>query len=753
MLSLTVLLRSVLLTSLLVLTACGGSSGGGNDNGNQNEQPDDGSGGDGSGGDGSGGDGSGGDGSGGDGSGGDGLGGDGSGGDGSGGDGSGGDGSGGDGSGDDGSGGDGSGGDGSGGDGSGGDGSGGDGEPPVASLGIVLIGDSGSGSQGAYAVGEAVRRVCQVRRCDLVLGLGDNIYESGVSSAFDPQFEEKFELPFAPIELPFYMVLGNHDNSEFFGGDGAGNANGDFQVDYHYRRSDDESEARQTERWQMPARYYRFTEGELDGRPLVEFFAIDSNQVAGGFPDSDENYSYNNYGLVQAEWLKAAMASSTAKWKFAFAHHPYLSNGTHGNAGNYDGVPSFIAPVLAGERYKAFLEETICDKADFLFAGHDHDLQWLMPTADCGKTGFIVSGAASKQRSLERRDNNPVYYEKGDTYGFIWLEVSGDTLKGEVFEVDPNRADLGLGDLEDPQPTFVREMTQRAPVGLPENDGFTSPLTPEPGYDLNAQEGNLDPVQSQLQDGLTLLAEALPEENSAALISAIALSSAALLEVADALLSGAQNAATEQNPELAVAGSARAYQSLLFALQSLREGIPAGEGGDIPAPFDQLAAALDEVLESSGDSESGDLSQLTAPLNALVLNLHNVVDAIEEEGQVVPVVGPALSMLSELVFDVTRLIDAVGNVDSSEVGQVLVSTIDDLLANLLLKVVPIEDNAPGEVSETIGLGPQFISSGLLAVVREVTFILDGTVLSALQGLLGLLPPDLVDSLVDGLIAE
>jgi hypothetical protein len=92
----------------------------------------------------------------------------------------------------------------------------------------------------------------------------------------------------------------------------------------------------------------------------------------------------------------------------------------------------------------------------------------------------------------------------------------------------------------------------------------------------------------------------------------------------------------------------------------------------------------------------------------------------------------------------------VGNVSSSELGQVLVSTTDDLLSNLLLKVVPIEEFAPAEVSNAIGLGPDFISSGLLLVVREVTYTLDTTVLqSLLQGLGGLPLPGL-GGLLDGL---
>ncbi|MEX1664902.1 metallophosphoesterase [Zhongshania arctica] len=623
-------------------------------------------------------------------------------------------------------------------------------EPAVR---MILLGDSGSGSAGAYAVGEAVAKVCAVKSCDIVLGLGDNIYESGVSSELDPQFEEKFELPFAPIDLPFYMVLGNHDNSGFFGGDGANNSNGDFQVDYHYRDALHPEQPRQTSRWHMPARYYRLIQGGDAAEPLVEFFAVDSNQIAGGFPDSDENYSYNNYGLAQAQWLKAAMANSKAKWKIAFAHHPYLSNGSHGNAGNYDGIPGFVAPVLAGSRYKAFLEETVCDKADFFFAGHDHDLQWLMPVASCGKTSFIVSGAASKTRSLENRDDNAVYYEKGDSYGFVWVEIKGDKMVAEVYQVNPDDAALGLGSLTAPQPAFRREQSQQAAIGLPESDGFTNPLAGESGFDVGAQDGNLDPVQAQFADGFATLAAAIPEENLAGVVAAVGESGNALLEVADSLLTGLQGAATEQNPELALAGGERAAQALLYALQSLQSAIPATGDEGLPAPFDQLSAALEQFSGEAGsedDAASADLRGLTDPLSNLAANIQGIVDSIEEEGGSVPVVGGALSLLSELLFDVTRVIDAVGNVSTSEVGQVLVSTTDDLLANLLLKVIPIEQFAPAEISDAIGLGPKFISTGLLVVVREVTYDLDTLVLPPLLQGLSVLPLSALDSLFEGL---
>lgn len=614
---------------------------------------------------------------------------------------------------------------------------------------FILIGDSGSGSEGAYAVGTAISKVCESRGCDFVLGLGDNIYESGVDSVMDDQFEEKFELPFAPVEQPFYFVLGNHDNSEFFGGDGAGNATGEYQIDYHYRDVEYPEAQRLTTRWNLPERYYRFNSGEqADGSPLIEFFAIDSTQIAGGFADSDKNYSYSTYGKVQAQWLNETMTASKAKWKMVFAHHPYVSNGSHGNAGNYDGIPSAILPVLSGERYKDFLQETTCDKADFLFAGHDHDMQWLEPQASCGKTEFIVSGAGSKTRSLVNRNENPVFYQKGDQYGFVWVEIKGDQFVGEVYQVDPEDEALGLIALDDPQPAFTRKTTQSAPLGLAENNSFTNPLGSYGDFDLHGQEGNLDPVQEQFKTAFDTLAENIPEENLAAIISTVGSTGEGLIEVFDSIATGVQGAATEQDPEQLAAGAARATQSLLYSLQELQMLV---DTGSLPAPFDQLGTALDAFKESAlSNDEQGDLHSLTDPLKALAMNIQGIADSVEEETGVVPVVGGAFSLLSELLLDVGGGLDAIGNADTSELSQVLAYTTEDLLSNLLLKVVPIEQFAPESVTNAIKLGPHFLSSGLLVVVGEVTYHVDDKLGPILAPIVGGLDKLLLTPIFNGL---
>jgi hypothetical protein len=613
---------------------------------------------------------------------------------------------------------------------------------------FIAVGDTGSGSDGQYAVGEAMAQVCAERGCDFALGLGDNIYESGTGSALDPQFEEKFEVPFAPVNIPFYMVLGNHDNSEFFGGDGAGNARGDTQVDYHYRDIDHPDQPRLTQRWKMPARYYNFQAGMENGQPLVEFFGIDSSQPAGGFPDSDQNFSYNNYGLAQLDWLKQGLEQSTAQWKLVFAHHPYVSNGSHGNAGNYDGIPGPLLPVLAGQRYKDFLEEAMCDRADYFLNGHDHDLQWLKPQPSCGRTGFITSGAGSKVRSLVNRNSNPAHYQAGDVYGFFWLEIDGDSLRGEVYEVDPALQSLGI---RDPQgalkPSFSLREGQREPVGLAHSQRFSAvpflgiPSQPGPdaGRDYSLQAGPLDAVQSTFADSLQTLASALPGDGSAQALLHLSRATELLLDAPDALIHGLQRVVTTANPDTGRAGAALATQAMLAAIAELEAAAPllaavSPRYADLP----QLFSRYRQGLLATTSSQTGGLARAIAPVIQLVRNIENIVDAIEEETDPIPVLDPALAMVSQLLLDVTDVLAATAATNTSALSQELAATVDNLLRHLLLRVIPVEQAAPAEVTQALGLVPSFLGSVLLLVLQEPSYLLDPLLLPILEPVNGLL---------------
>lgn len=271
---------------------------------------------------------------------------------------------------------------------------------------FVAWGDAGHGSPEQYRVGEAARRVCEREGCDFVLQLGDNIYDTGAKNVSDPQFLTKFELPYANLSLPFYVVLGNHDVAKP-GPDGVGD-NGDVQVAY------DDIWGGPSAKWNMPARDYSFRQGD------AEFWALDLTPLmARTSIEPDER--------AEAEAVAAEMGASDATWRFAFAHFPYVSNGDHGNAGRYDGREG------QGGAVKEYVEAAVCDRADIYFAAHDHDLEWLRPVPACGATEFIISGAASEPDPIPRSDV-AAYFSQGNTLGFFWFEVDGDTLTGRAYD-------------------------------------------------------------------------------------------------------------------------------------------------------------------------------------------------------------------------------------------------------------------------------------------------------------------------------
>ncbi len=308
---------------------------------------------------------------------------------------------------------------------------------------FIAIGDQGTGGDDQWAVARQMETVCLARGCDFVVALGDNIYEIGTTSAYDEQFETKFEQPYANFSIPFYMTQGNHDNSadpisaQFGINAGIGHwyQTGDYEVDYHYR--DD----RTSDKWQMPSRYYDFQEGP------ATFFALDTNLLmywgAGATLEAQDAPQPGD----QAAWISAAMDTADTPWRIAVGHHPYLSNGQHGNAGDYEasayGVerPDDRVPrpdPIAGGYVEMFFEEYVCGEVDLIITGHDHDLQWLEPHPDCEGTEQIVSGAAGKVRTAGNPDRNPAYYQQYETLGFMWAAMTDDSFTGVFYDVDGN---------------------------------------------------------------------------------------------------------------------------------------------------------------------------------------------------------------------------------------------------------------------------------------------------------------------------
>ena len=304
---------------------------------------------------------------------------------------------------------------------------------PGETLRFVAVGDFGTGAYQQELVANAMRNVCDgLGGCEFAIGLGDNIYDENPQSPYADAFVAKFEHPMRRANFPFYMTLGNHDNSLIIDGIGNFNRTGEVQVEYGNRTD------RLTDRWIMPSRYYQHSHPASAGAPTATFLALDSNPFMTVFELDMEYWVW--YEWQQAQWARNALASSNATWKIAYAHHPYLSNGLHGNAGNYEGVPAveLFTARFSGETYRRWVKDNICGKVDLYVSGHDHDLQLLHSIPECGNTIFMVSGAGAKTRPLEAdQRRNPYMFQQGDTLGFAIADIVGNNLTITFYTVNP----------------------------------------------------------------------------------------------------------------------------------------------------------------------------------------------------------------------------------------------------------------------------------------------------------------------------
>ncbi|UJR81082.1 metallophosphoesterase [Sandaracinus amylolyticus] len=287
------------------------------------------------------------------------------------------------------------------------------GPPPSEALRFIVMGDTGEGNEAQRAVAVAVRDLCAREGCDFVLLLGDNIYESGVTSVDDPQWQTKFEEPYHDIDLPFYAVLGNHDYNDALGLGGSWDR-GMLEVEYSAHST----------RWEMPATHYTL---QLENVGLV---MLDTNSLF------HEDTRYGD----QAEWYAEAvdeLRADGAEWILVAGHHPYRSNGSHGNAGNYEsriGIPNLIPPIN-GANVQSFFDEHVCGTADVYFSGHDHNRQWIdEPEALCGTT-MIVSGAGAKLTAFAREDNATLFQDD-QREGFLYVVIEGDRFVGRFVDRD-----------------------------------------------------------------------------------------------------------------------------------------------------------------------------------------------------------------------------------------------------------------------------------------------------------------------------
>lgn len=279
---------------------------------------------------------------------------------------------------------------------------------PPDSLRFLVLGDAGEGNLTQHRVGASMAALCAAKAdgapgCDFALYLGDNFYQVGVDDVHDPQFSEKFEGPYALLDLPFYVVLGNHDY-------GSGSLDQD-------RAAPQIAYTRRSTKWTLPARAYHFPAAH------AHFLALDTNAAM-----LRELWGDTGQEALIDEALEAAAG---ATWTIGFGHHPYRSDGPHGNAGAYEGKD--WVPIANGAGVQSLVESKLCGRLDLYFAGHDHSRQWLQPR--CGMR-LAISGAGAKSTAIVDRGNAPTFASASP--GFLWVAIQGPELVAEFYDQHGN---------------------------------------------------------------------------------------------------------------------------------------------------------------------------------------------------------------------------------------------------------------------------------------------------------------------------
>jgi predicted phosphodiesterase len=269
---------------------------------------------------------------------------------------------------------------------------------------FIAIGDTGQDSDDQKKVAKGLETFCAQKNniCDAALLLGDNVYEIGMKTKDDPLMDRVFKNYYSNLKFKFYAVLGNHDYNE----DGNNLKIAEYQVDY----------GKKNLQFVMPKRYYI-----KEFKHSVVVF-LDTMRIIWNFEISEQKK------LLQEAYL---LSKNKNKWLIVTGHHPYLSNGGHGNAGKYEG---FTKPYYySGIHFKTFFEENICGKANLYLSGHAHILNFIDGNIKKCNTYLIISGSGSDQGTIYK--NNPSDFGDGAN-GFVHLKIKEREITARVIRHD-----------------------------------------------------------------------------------------------------------------------------------------------------------------------------------------------------------------------------------------------------------------------------------------------------------------------------
>ncbi len=255
------------------------------------------------------------------------------------------------------------------------------------SLKLAVIGDSGRGDKFQNEIADQLVAWRARFPFDLVLMLGDNIYDRHTAEDYAAKFERPYKT-LLDAGVTFQAAIGNHDDAA--------------QVRY--------------KNFNMGgARYYSFRRsdqplGRLAGGG-VRFYVLDSRTL-----DPE-----------QLAWLEKGLAQTGSRWKIVYFHHPIYTSGRYqAGARNLRGS---LEPIL------------VAGDVDVVLSGHEHFYERIHPQHGIV---YFVSGAAG---SLRRNDIRPTpLTARGfdDDYSFMLMEISGDELYFQAISRTGDTVDAGV---------------------------------------------------------------------------------------------------------------------------------------------------------------------------------------------------------------------------------------------------------------------------------------------------------------------